>query len=73
MHTIRSDTAFLRAGVHNVAFWAMYRSGNAALKTKVRVLAEEDYEEEMRFRRRKRSRWWSALLQVCCGWGFAFC
>ena len=45
----------------------------AALKTKVRVLAEEDCEEEMRFRRRKRSRWWGALLQVCCGWGFAFC
>ena len=37
----------------------------AALKMKVRVLAEEDYEEEMRFRGR--------LLQVCCGWGFAFC
>ena len=27
----------------------------------------------MRFRRRKRPRWWSALLQVCGGWGFAFC
>ena len=43
----------------------------AALKTRVRVLAEEDYEEEMRFRRRKRPRWWSALLQVCGGWGVA--
>ena len=39
-----------------------------ALKARVRVLAEEDYEEEMRFRRRKRPRWWSALLQVCGGW-----
>ena len=38
-----------------------------ALKARVRVLAEEDYEEEMRFRRRKRPRWWSALLQVCDG------
>ena len=45
----------------------------AALKTWVRVLAEEEYEEEMRFQRRKRPRWWSALLQVCGGWGFAFC
>jgi hypothetical protein len=44
----------------------------AALKMKVRFLAEEEYEEEMRFRRRKRPRWRSALLQVCCGWGFAF-
>ena len=44
----------------------------AALKMKVRFLAEEEYEEEMRFRRRKRHRWWSALLQVCCGWGLAF-
>ena len=26
----------------------------------------------MRFRRRKRPRWWSALLQVCGGWGIAF-
>ena len=43
----------------------------AALKTRVRVLAEEEYEEEMRFRRRKRPRWWSALLQVCGGWGVA--
>jgi hypothetical protein len=44
----------------------------AALKMKVRFLAEEEYEEEMRFRRRKWPRWRSALLQVCCGWGFAF-
>ena len=30
VHTICSNKAFLRAGVHNAAFWAMYRSGNAA-------------------------------------------
>ena len=32
LHTIRSVKAFLRAKVHNVVFWAMYRSGNAACR-----------------------------------------
>ena len=61
--------------MHNAAFWSCTAAAMqpaAALKMKVRFLAEEEYEEEMRFRRRKRPRWRSALLQVCCGWGFAF-
>ena len=32
LHTIRSVKAFLREKVHNVVFWAMYRSGNAACR-----------------------------------------
>ena len=32
LHTIYSVKAFLREKVHNVAFWAMYRSGNAACR-----------------------------------------
>ena len=32
LHTTRSVKAFLRAKVHNVVFWAMYRSGNAACR-----------------------------------------
>ena len=32
LHTIHSVKAFLREKVHNVAFWAMYRSGNAACR-----------------------------------------
>ena len=61
--------------MHNADFWSCTAAAMqpaAALKMKVRFLAEEEYEEEMRFRRRKWPRWWSALLQVCCGWGFAF-
>ena len=75
VHIIHSDRAFLWAGVHNAGFWSCTAAAMqpvAALKMKVRFLAEEEYEEEMRFRRRKWPRWRSALLQVCCGWGFAF-
>ena len=71
VHIIHSDRAFLWAGVHNAGFWSRTAAAMqpvAALKMKVRFLAEEEYEEEMRFRRF----WRSALLQVCCGWGFAF-
>ena len=32
LYTIHSVKAFLREKVHNVAFWAMYRSGNAACR-----------------------------------------
>ena len=75
VHIIHSYRTFLWAGLHNAGFWSWTAAAMqpvAALKMKVRFLAEEEYEEEMRFRRRKWPRWRSALLQVCCGWGFAF-
>ena len=58
VHTFSQDKAFLRAGRHNESFWALYRSGDAAgccpedggSSPRDRQ-AEEDYEEEMRFRR----------------------
>ena len=61
--------------MHNAGFWSCTAAAMqpaAALKMKVRFLAGEENEEEMRFRRRKWPRWRSALLQVCCCWGFAF-
>ena len=58
MHTFSPDKAFLRAGRHKKGFWALYRSGCAASccpedggSSPCGRQAEEDYEEEMRFRR----------------------
>ena len=51
------DNAFLRSGRHKAGFWAVYRSGCAAGccpedggSSPLGRQAEEDYEEEMRFR-----------------------